>query len=79
MHVLRAFVDDFLAFLDSLLNLANRLIPLAFIAKLVVISQRTRRFLDSTLYDVCLATHDDVPFNLSGMVNAFPSATMPTT
>jgi hypothetical protein len=59
-HSLRDFVDSFFG---GLLNSANCLIRLASIAKLVAAGQRTRRFFDSTLHDVCLATHDDDSFS----------------
>jgi hypothetical protein len=67
-HSFCDLVDDFLG---GLFNPANRLIRPAFIAKLVVTGQRTRRFLDSTLRYVCLATHDDDSFFWKVLLSLF--------
>jgi hypothetical protein len=62
-HLFHAFLDRVGDLLDCLFGLPDYLVGLSFRAKLVVASQRTGGFLDSTFYYVCLATHDGDSFS----------------
>jgi hypothetical protein len=73
----RALVDDLFDFLNGLFYVTDRLIRFALIAKPVVAGQRTRGFLDPALHDIRLATHGNVPSNLSGLPLAGATTSQP--
>jgi hypothetical protein len=62
-HRLYCFLDRVGGLLYGLLGLADCLIGLSFLAKLVVSGQRAGGLLDSALHHVCLATHDGDSFS----------------